>query len=296
MLVTQFCNSMNHKNFSKISINDKLFLERVCKFCISSQLGNTQRARYILTNFYKFNKSIKLDPKLVMSVVNATDKKMILKRNGEQIQLNILKTLGTPGKEGTTYKVEILSSSDQYAMKVFKKKKSSAKISLEALTQDFAASYDLSPKIYGIVLEQCLPKPSGGKIIMELMDGLLEELLNKQDGILTEEQQYDLIRLSIEMDNIGIYHNDPNPLNIMYKNGKFYYIDFGMSLPIDIKKHGRFPNTRALGTVFFGGVQGLVNRKISKGDINIIKKYVEMAKYNPDQLLDNIEPLVKISY
>lgn len=289
MSITQFCNLMNSKNFSKISKDDKLILEKVCKFSISSKLGYTQRARYILTIFYKSNK---LDPNLVLSVVNATDKKMILKRNGEEIQLNILKTLGTPGKEGTTYKVEILSSSDQYAMKVFKKQKYPAKLFTEAVTQDFAASYDLSPKIYGVILEKCFPQPGGGKIIMELMDGLIQELLEKQGGILTEEQQYDLIRLSTEMDKLGIYHNDPNPLNIMYKNGKFYYIDFGMSKPIDIEKHGRFPNTKALGTVFFGGVQGLVNRKISKGNINIIKKYVDIAKYNPDLLLNSLEPFI----
>jgi len=292
MSIKQFCNLMNSNNFSKISKDDKLILEKVCKFSISTQLGNTQIARYILTNFYRPNK---LDPKLELIVVNATDKKMILKRGGEEIQLNILKTLGTPGKEGTTYKVEILSSSDQYAMKVFKKTKSPEKISKEALTQDFVASFDLSPKIYGVILEKSLPQPGGGKIIMELMDGLLEELLEEQDGELTKEQQYDLIRLSFEMDNIGIYHNDPNPLNIMYKNGKFYYIDFGMSKPIDIKKHGRYPNTRALHTVFFGGLQGLVNRKISKGNINIIKKYVDIAKYNPDLLLNSLEPFIKVS-
>ena len=114
-------------------------------------------------------------------------------------------------------------------------------ISKEAVAQSYAAAAGLAPRVYGILLEDGPPKPSGGKIIMQLMGRLLEDVIRSQNGTLTEVQQYRLVSTSLAMDAIGVYHNDPNPLNVMYTNDDFYYIDFGLSKPINPKKNGRFP-------------------------------------------------------
>ena len=53
-----------------------------------------------------------------------------------------------------------------------------------------------------------------------------------------------------------------------YNEGKFRYIENGFSKLIT-KKHRSNPNLRALKTIFYGGMQGLVTRKmIDAGNIN----------------------------
>jgi hypothetical protein len=52
--------------------------------------------------------------------------------------------------------------------------------------------------------------------------------------------------------------------------GSFLWIDYGMTRDIDPKKHGANPNTRALKQLLHGGMQGLVTRKIWKGEHALI--------------------------
>ena len=114
--------------------------------------------------------------------------------------------------------------------------------------------------------------------------------------MLTDLQQYRLVSTALALDAIGVYHNDPNPLNMMCTDGRFYYIDFGMTKPIDTKKNGRFPNTRALRTTFTGGMQGLITRGVYTGDASIILKYSEMAGSNPAELHTDIPTINERAY
>ena len=117
-----------------------------------------------------------------------------------------------------------------------------------------------------------------------MMGQTLQQYIQEQPGqVLSVQDQYKLIAMSIRLDQAGIYHNDPNPLNYMVTDGEFYYIDFGMTILIKNVKSKLpsakyYPNLGALGTVLNGGMQGLVTRKILKGGYDIIEEYVKLKK------------------
>ena len=89
------------------------------------------------------------------------------------------------------------------------------------------------------------------------------------------------------MDKKNVYHNDPNPLNIMVDTkGNFRYIDFGMSKEKKINK----TNIKSLKNVFYGGLQGLVTqKKIKSNDIEIIDKEINkpIIKINKEIMYNN---------
>ena len=174
--------------------------------------------------------------------------------------------MGKSGKEGTTYEVKNKKNGKIYAMKEFKKKKSIKKFKNEIDMQIKAG------KLAPTVIDFCETSPP--RIVMEKMIMTLPELIKSQYGKLTSKQQKNLIKLSKNMDKKKIYHNDPNPLNIMIdEKGNFRYIDYGMSKYFDKKLKNDNPNLIALKTIFFGGMQGLTTRKIiKKEDINIINE------------------------
>ena len=149
-------------------------------------------------------------------------------------------------------------------MKQFKKNKSIKTFMKEVNMQIKAGSS--AP----LVKEYCENPP---RLVMEKMSMTLPELIDKQNGKLTDMQQIALIELSIDMDNINIYHNDPNPLNIMVDmDNNFKYIDYGMST----EKKFNQTNVKSLKSVFYSGMQGLVTRKkIKASDINIINSVLK---------------------
>jgi len=61
-------------------------------------------------------------------------------------------------------------------------------------------------------------------------------------------------------------------------DGKFLWIDYGMTTDIKTAKHGAKPNTRALKSLLHGGMQGLVTRKIWKGEYELFTAAIEGAK------------------
>ena len=173
--------------------------------------------------------------------------------------------MGKSGKEGTTYEVENSKTGEICAMKQFKKKKSIKTFMKEVKMQEKAGPLAPAVKYY------CEEPP---RLVMEKMNKTLSELIEEQKRKLTDEQQYNLIKLSRDMDERQVYHNDPNPLNIMTDmDGNFKYIDYGMS----INKPANKTNIKSLKTVFYGGMQGLVTRKIIPSDnIKIINE--ELSK------------------
>ena len=64
-------------------------------------------------------------------------------------------------------------------------------------------------------------------ILMEKLDTHLIDVTKPKQ--LTLDNQKQLITIYKKLDNIHIFHGDPNPLNYMIKNKRLYVIDFGMS-------------------------------------------------------------------
>ena len=138
-----------------------------------------------------------------------------------------VKQLGNKGKEGVTYLV-VTKEGDEYAMKTFKKNKSSDFLKKEAHLQELASKFNIAPKI----IEVDTVKKT---IVMEKMDKHLFDVIKDQDGDLTEKQQKDIINIFKNLDKAKVFHADSNILNYMYKGKKLYIIDFGMSKYIDDK-------------------------------------------------------------
>ena len=138
-----------------------------------------------------------------------------------------VKQLGNKGKEGVTYLV-VTKEGDEYAMKTFKKNKSSDFLKREANLQELASKFNIAPKI----IEVDTVKKT---IVMEKMDKHLFDVIKDQDGDLTEKQQKDIINIFKNLDKAKVFHADSNILNYMYNGKKLYIIDFGMSKYIDDK-------------------------------------------------------------
>lgn len=140
--------------------------------------------------------------------------------------------IGSSGKEGVVYIVKdnYKLTDNIYAMKCFKKNKSSKKLKLEVDLQKRCSTIDICPSIidYDTVSKY---------IVMEKMDINLLDILKAQNGELSLSQQKNIITIFQKLDNIGIFHSDPNPLNFMLNknNKKIYIIDFGLSKYIDTK-------------------------------------------------------------
>ena len=128
--------------------------------------------------------------------------------------------LGNKGKEGITYLVKT-KDNKEYAMKTFKKNKSSEKLKLEVKLQEMASKENICPKIieYDTV---------GKYIVMEKLDTHLKDILESQNGLLTLTQQKQIIKIYKSLDKAKVFHADSNILNYMYKNKKLYIIDFVM--------------------------------------------------------------------
>jgi serine/threonine protein kinase len=137
-----------------------------------------------------------------------------------------IKRLGDKGKEGITYLVKDIKTGREYAMKTFNKRKSTENIKKEAELQRKASEKGICPNIIEVdIVSNC--------IIMDKMDEHLFDVMKRQCGNLTEEQQKQILDIFIKLDESSVFHGDSNILNYMLKNNKIYIIDFGMSKLID---------------------------------------------------------------
>jgi tRNA A-37 threonylcarbamoyl transferase component Bud32 len=133
--------------------------------------------------------------------------------------------LGLKGKEGTTYLVKDKYTGEEYAMKTFRKQKSSSKLRQEAKLQQLAANTGISPNI---IDTDTVSK----HIVMDKMDKHLLETIKKQEGNLSKTHQKQIINIYKELDKAGVFHGDANLLNYMFKGKQLYIIDFGMAKEI----------------------------------------------------------------
>lgn len=164
-----------------------------------------------------------------------------------------IEKLGSKGKDGLVYLVESKDSKTKYAMKTFRANKSSKSIKEEARLQKIAAKAGISPSIieYDTVFNY---------IVMEKLDHNLLDIMKAQNKDLTKTQQNQLIKIFKKLDEILIFHSDPNPLNFMMKKNKMYIIDFGFAKEIDdkvIKKYGSTPNLSLMTLGFILKLKGL---------------------------------------
>jgi predicted Ser/Thr protein kinase len=156
-----------------------------------------------------------------------------LKKTGIPIYIKKAQ-LGKPGKEGTVYLVINPELNKKYAMKTFRKKKSGNTLEKEAFYQYLAAKQGISPRIIEYNTEEKY-------IVMEILNQTLLDVVKKQEGVLSSDQQKQILDIYKRLDNIGIMLNDANPLNIMEKDGRFYAIDYGFAKFIDHKDFKDYP-------------------------------------------------------
>jgi len=133
----------------------------------------------------------------------------------------VFNQLGETGKDGSTFLVRY--NGVEYAMKTFKKTKSSKNIEKEGLFQILASYSGVVPRVFDI-------NPEEKYIVMEKMDYRLLDLI-QQNQITKEEVIADLYHVAEKLDETDVVQNDPNIRNFMYKNGKMYVLDFGFAIP-----------------------------------------------------------------
>lgn len=150
--------------------------------------------------------------------------------------------LGEKGKEGTTYLVTD-HHGKEYAMKTFRKEKSSTRLHKEYSLQKKAGKAGVAPRVYDY-------DTVGKWILMEKMDKHLYEQIDDEKGVLHKKAQERLIEIFAKLDEIGVFHNDANICNYMIKNGEIYLIDYGFAKEITpkLKKKlcSEYPNSRLM--------------------------------------------------
>jgi len=148
------------------------------------------------------------------------------------------KQLGESGKDAKTFSVN-----NKYALKQFSTRKSSKKIMEEAEIQRLVSSVKACPKVIDVDSDRKY-------ILMEKLDKHLIDVDSEKHVSIDNQKQ--LLKLYDQLDEVGIFHGDPNPLNYMTKGKKLYVIDFGMSKKITpslVKKLGSSTPNRDIMTL-----------------------------------------------
>lgn len=135
------------------------------------------------------------------------------------------KQIGNEGKEGITYLVHG-PRNKKFAMKTFRKTKSSGKLLQEFNLQKIASKNGIAPKVYDY-------DTVSKYIVMELMESHLIDYM--KDKILSKDQQERIIEIFHILDKAKVYHNDANLYNYMMKGDQIYLIDYGFAREITDK-------------------------------------------------------------
>ena len=174
--------------------------------------------------------------------------------------------IGERGQQGTTYSV-FDRDGIEYAMKTFRKHKSSTNLQKEFDLQKLAANCGASPNVIDI-------DTVSKYIIMDKMDTHLVDTM-KEQGPLTKLQQKQIIHIYKKLDNAKVYHGDTNLLNYMYKGTKLKIIDFGSASSITpslIRKLGT--DTPNITIMTLGLVLKLKDMKYQKTSYEYLIKYL----------------------
>lgn len=134
----------------------------------------------------------------------------------------IIKRIGDEGKDGLSYIIRHETNNVDGVVKLFKHKKSLNKIKTEYTILKKVSEAGLGPKLYQSDIE------NKRYIIMERLDLTLNQYLKEKNFLLNDLKF--IIKLYEKLGEIGIGHNDTNiTRNIMFKDNRFYLIDFGMA-------------------------------------------------------------------
>jgi predicted Ser/Thr protein kinase len=184
--------------------------------------------------------------------------------------------LGNKGKEGTTYLV-LDKSGKEYAMKTFRKGKSSSNLNKEYELQKKASKMGVAPLVYDY-------DTVGKWILMEKMDMHFYEKLEREKGIIKKRDQERLLEIFDKLDECGVFHNDANICNYMIKNDKIYLIDYGFSKEITDKLKKQLgtnrPNKKLM---LIGLILKLKEMKLPEKSYKYLIKEVakdDIVKYN----------------
>jgi predicted Ser/Thr protein kinase len=186
-----------------------------------------------------------------------------------------IRQIGNKGKEGITYLVKE-KNGREFAMKTFRKTKSSKKLKMEYVLQKKAAACGVSPRVveYDSVSKY---------IVMEKMD---QHLIDVMKGSLSRSQQYQILDIFEKLDQVGVFHADSNILNYMLKGKKIYIIDFGFAKEITetlCKKLGTStPNIRIM---TLGLVLKLKQLKYTPSSWKYLKKKLSVEEIEKFQIV-----------
>ena len=170
------------------------------------------------------------------------------------------KILGEKGKEG--YALVVKTNRGTMIAKVFKKSKSPKTLLREYEFSKKAGEHGIGPKVYGA-------NTKFKYIMMEMMKETLPQALQRRKlKSIPEKWQIQIYENYKKLDELKIYHNDPNPLNFMLdKNDNMKLIDYGFARKF---KKGD-TNISSIGSLLYSSHQGLVKNKIVKQDPKFLK-------------------------
>lgn len=134
---------------------------------------------------------------------------------------------GPNGKPGSCFKVKKGRGHKVFVMKVYKSNKSEAALETEIQLQDLVSKKKIAPAIRDCSMEHKY-------IIMDMLDTSLKTILITKGG-LDKHQQKMLLNIHLCLDRVGVFHGSPKLTNYMYKEDKFYIIDFGDARSITAK-------------------------------------------------------------
>lgn len=167
----------------------------------------------------------------------------------EPLHIPNIKRLGVPGRQGTV--IQLIHNNKKYAIKVTQKgvKCGDGATGVmgflkQARMQEISYKYYVTCKVHSVY---CGDKKEPSFMVMDAMSERLVDLYRNKK--MSQKHQKQLWNLYKKLDEeVGIIHNDMNPLNIMIDlNGDVKLIDFDRSKITeykDIKKWGNYPNLR----------------------------------------------------
>lgn len=200
-------------------------------------MDNSKLEKYTLSELKKIGSKMDLPPRrskkeMIREISKAFKEYENYKKNKlDKYTKNY--RLGNKGKEGVTYLVTT-KNGKEYAMKTFRKTKSSEILIREYNFQKQASRVGISPRV---IENDTVSK----YIIMEKMDCHLLDVIKKQKGNMTRTQQERIIDIFTKLDECKIFHGDSNLTNYMLKDNIIYIIDYGFSKEVNsnfIKKIG----------------------------------------------------------
>lgn len=243
-------------------VKDKLVKDKLSKLSLDELVTlNSEMLLPSTQNRAKLMKQIK-------DAINAYEQ-YEKEKNGRYEEI---KQLGDVGKEGLTLLVRDTQTGKRYAMKTFRSNKSSDKLKEEVDLQNLAAKAGVSPKIidYDTVTKF---------VVMDLMDGHLYDEMKKNNYVLNDAQQLQIIDIFRKLDKSGVFHGDANIQNYMIKRGKIYMIDFGYAkhITLELKKKLKSENLN-MEIMLLGLILKLRELKCPPESYNKLKTFLSEEK------------------